>query len=114
MVIIVNNPGGLCHRIEIWHFIKTGKTNDIGADEVMEEMLMKRWAKLESRTGSLLTGRAADTVLSKTTHKITIRYNPDINYSCWIMYAGRRFDIDYINDPHLNKRYLELFVQEVV
>lgn len=56
----------------------------------------------------------ADTMLSKTTHKITIRYNPDIDYSCWIMYAGRRFDIDYINDPHLDKRYLELFVQEVI
>lgn len=113
MVIIVNNPGGLCHRIEIWHFIKTGKTNDIGADEVMEEILMKRWAKLESRTGSLLTGRAAETRLSKTTHKFTVRYTKAITPDCWIIYDGRRFTIDYINDPDFSRRYLEIFVQEV-
>ena len=53
-------------------------------------------------------------MLSKTTHKVTIRYNSAVTYGCWIIYQGRRFDIDYISDPGFDKRYLELFVQEVV
>ena len=108
------NTGRLNRRIAFYRNESTGELNELGADMVKETSFYECWACIEPRTGSLLSGRAADTMLSKTTHKITIRYNPDINYSCWIMYAGRRFDIDYINDPHLNKRYLELFVQEVV
>ena len=108
------NPGKLNHRIAIWHNAPMGGQNELGADEMAEQELCTCWARLEPRTGSLLSGRTADTMLSKTTHKVTIRYNSAVTYGCWIIYQGRRFDIDYISDPGFDKRYLELFVQEVV
>lgn len=107
------NPGKLSHKIEVWHYRKTGESNELGADEIQEELLLTRWAKLESRTGSLLTGRVADTRLSKTTHKFTVRYTNAIKPDCWILYDNRRFTIDYINDPDFSKHWLEIFVQEV-
>ena len=108
------NTGKLNRKITFFRHEATNNMTELGADEMAERSFYSCWASIEPRTGSLLSGRAADTMLSKTTHKITIRYNPDIDYSCWIMYAGRRFDIDYISDPHFDKRYLELFVQEVI
>lgn len=108
------NTGKLNRKIIFFHNEKTGELNELGAEQEVERGFYECWASIEPRTGSLLSGRTADTMLSKTTHKITIRYREDIDYSCWIVYAGRRFDIDYVNDPYLDKRYLELFVQEVV
>lgn len=108
------NIGKLSKRIEVWHSKPSGNANTLSADELVDEILFTKWAKLESRTGSLLTGRAAETMLSKTTHKFTVRYTDAIHYDCWIIYQGRRFDIDYVNDPDFSKRYLEIFVQEVV
>jgi len=110
----VNNPGQMRHRIEIWHTVASEERNELGADGVKEALLMRRWAKMESRTGSLLTGRAADTMLSKTTHKFTVRYTKEITPACWILYDGRRFNIDYVNDPDFTKQWLEIFVQEVI
>ena len=107
------NPGKLNKRIAFWHNVPTGGQNELGADEMADKELCTCWARLEPRTGSLLSGRTADTILSKTTHKVTIRYNSKITYGCWIIYQGRRFDIDYISDPDFDKRYMELFVQEV-
>lgn len=114
MVIIVINPGDLKHKITIWQKGPTGETTELGADKIEDNAFYTCWAKLESRTGSLLTGRAADTKLSKTTHKFTIRYTNKIAPDCWIIYDGRRFDIDYINDPDFSKHWLEIFVQEVI
>lgn len=108
------NPGKLNHRITIYHNVPTGGKTALGAEEVSEQVLCTCWARLEQRYGTLLTPRTADTMLSKTTHKITIRYNAAVTYGCWIIYQGRRFDIDYISDPDFSNRYLELFTQEVV
>lgn len=107
------NPGKLTHRIQFYRNEMTGETNELGADDIHEQMFYECWARIEPRTGSLLSGRTADTMLSKTTHKITIRYNQEITYGAWIVYDGHRFDIDYISDAYFDKRYLEIFVQEV-
>lgn len=108
------NPGELDKRIIFFRNAENGETNELGANETKEEKIYECWAKLESRTGSLLTGRAADTKLSKTTHKFTIRYTKKIPPDCWIVYDNRRFDIDYINDPDFKKEKLEIFVQEII
>ena len=108
------NPGKLNRRIWFYWNERTGEQTELGADEMAERMFYECWARIEPRTGSLLTGRAADTMLSKTTHKITVRYDARISYGCWIIYNGHRFEIDYISDAYFDKRYLELYVQEVV
>lgn len=109
------NIGKLNNKIAIWgNIAQESQYDELGNDLVSEQQLFTVWANIESRTGSLLSGRTADTLLSKTTHKIIIRYNKSIKPEHWIMYDGRRFDIDYISDPDFSKRYLEVFVQEVV
>ena len=76
---------------------------------------------MQPRTGSLVSGRPADTMLSKTTHVITIRAEAvkDITVDCYITWkdaAGisHRFDIDYILPPVRTKPTTSIYVQEVI
>ncbi len=116
------NPGKLDKRVEIWG--KTPVENIAGEPEIDElgtqiyddTMLAEVWAQVSPRTGSLLAGRSADTILSKVTHKIIIRYSafPALSVANWIMYQGHRFNIDYVLNPDFRNEYLEIFVNEQV
>ncbi len=71
------------------------------------------FAKIESRVGSLLTGRSADTVVSKTTSKISWPYYnfPKlIAAEHYIMVENRRFNIDYTLDDGFMHEELQFFV----
>ena len=63
------------------------------------------------QTGSLLSGRTADTTLSRTTHKIVMRYCKDITPDMWFVYDGIRYNILYIMDPYLDHERLEIFCE---
>ena len=63
------------------------------------------------QTGSLLTGRPAETQLSRTTHKIIIRYRKDVTPDMWMEIQGQRYTILYILDPYLRHETLELFCE---
>lgn len=108
------NAGDLKHYVEVWHRSHSGNVNDLGADTVVDEIKLKAWMKLETRTGSLLTGRTAESKLSKTTHKFLARFNRDITPDCWIMFDGHRYDIDYVSDPNFDRQWMEIFCQEVM
>ena len=69
------------------------------------------WCGVTPQTGSLLTGRPAETVLSRTTHKVTIRYRPGITADMWLEIGGEPYDILYILDPYLRHETLELFCE---
>lgn len=105
--------GKLNKFVEIWKKVKTGEIDAVGGDETVDTLLFKRWANMEPRTGSLLMGRAQNTMLSKTTHKIIMRYSEEVTPGCWIVYNGHRFDIDYIL-PDFKKEWLEIYAQEVI
>ena len=72
----MNNPGKLDKRIEIWGKVAAedsagqSETDELGTQVYDDTMLAEVWAQVSPRTGSLLTGRPADTILSKVTHKI--------------------------------------------
>ena len=58
----------------------------LGTDGQKPELLKTVWANVQPRTGSLLSGREAGTVLSKTTHVIKVR-RKSLNltyYACFI------------------------------
>lgn len=102
--------GEMRHRIEVWRdAVVPGQTNGLGADLVKPKNIGTFWAKVESRTGSLLKGRTADTVLTDTTHVVTLRYTDKIQPDCWIVFQGMRFDIDYVSDPDFTRTWLEVF-----
>lgn len=112
------NAGQLDERIEFWHFKVT--KNKLGEDQPEEAVLKKAWAKVEPRTGSLLTGRPADTMLSKTTHTVTVRREAlsGITPGCWIIWTDlmgtkHRLDIDYILPPVRTSQFTTIYAQEV-
>lgn len=107
------NPGILKNKIEIWG-------NQTVDNELMEEsynpvVLKTCWAEIIPKTGTLLN-RQADTIVSKTTHVIKIRYNsyPNLKPDNWIIYKEHKFDIDYILNPYFKNVTLEIFVHEVI
>lgn len=101
--------GKLRHRIVVYQMQKTGHWGDFSEDERKDTKVGTFWANVESRTGSLLKGRTADTVLSETTHIITMRYTKKLTPDCYIMFKGKRFNIDYISDPDFTGQFLEVF-----
>lgn len=113
------NAGQLDERIEFWKFETT--KNELGEDQPQAVSVKKAWAKVEPRTGSLLTGRPADTMLSKTTHVVTVRSETlmGVTYGCWINWTDmtgnvHRLDIDYILPPVRTNRFATIYVQEVL
>ncbi len=113
------NAGTLDERIEFW--TTEIAENELGEDQPEEIMLKRVWAKVEPRTGSLLTGRPADTMLSKTTHSITVRNEilTDITTGCWIIWkdaigACHKLTIDYILPPVRTSRYTTIYAQEKI
>lgn len=107
--------GQLRHRVTVKKKAVVPEQFDaLGNDLVQDVVVGTYWAHIESRTGSLLKGRTAGTILTNTTHVITMRYHQGVDHACWIEYQGRKFDIDYVNDPDFTKTWLEVFVTEVV
>lgn len=106
-------------RIKVY-FMKEFVNEKLGTTEQSPELLKTVWANVQPRTGSILNGREAGTMLSKTTHAVTIRTNKirGITDSCWIEWTDsdggqHRFDIDYILPPNKNI-FSTIYCTEVV
>lgn len=113
------NAGQLDERIEIK--AKKIVENELGEEQPEEITLKKIWAKIEPRTGSLLTGRPADTLLSKTTHVITVRSEvlSEVTIDCWIVWndaigKSHKLSIDYILPPIRTSPYTTIYAREEV
>ena len=98
-------------RVEIWHSVRSSAKDALGQYPIVDTKYIDTFAAIIPQTGSLLTGRAADTTLSRTTHKIKLRYRNDITPDMWVMADGVRYDILYILDPNLDHERLELFCE---
>lgn len=113
------NAGQLDERVEFWKF--DTEENKLGQDQPVERLVKKAWAKVEPKTGSLLTGRPADTILSKTTHTVTVRGETTVGITpgCWILWTDcfgtkHRLDINYILPPVRTERFTTIYAQEVI
>lgn len=113
------NVGELDSRISVYCLKQ--KENELNEEEPAPALLKTVWAKVEPRTGSLLSGRPAETMLSKTTHAITVRSEAlqGITPDCYILWTDRigqkhRFDIDYILPPTRRQTFSKIYVQEVI
>lgn len=93
--------------------LQEGEENEIG--EVTHEYVPVKelFARIEARIGSLLVGRQADTVVSKTTHKISY---PLLNYpelsakKHRIVWNNKIYSIDYILDDDELDEEMQAFV----
>ena len=98
-------------RVAIYHSVRSTTKDALGQYPIVNTLYIETYAAIIPQTGSLLTGRAADTTLSRTTHKIKLRYRNDITPDMWVVADGVRYDILYILDPNLDHERLELFCE---
>lgn len=101
----------LQHIAELWHNVESSEMDELGQYPIVPTLIGNVYCAVVPQTGSLLSGRMADTTLSRTTHKIVIRYRADIKPDMWLVIEGQRYDILYILDPYLNKERLEIFCE---
>ncbi len=110
--------GNLNKKILIYKKSESVETNEIGQPIEIKSVIGQPYAEIIPKTGSLLAGRAGDTVLSNTTHMIRIRYNKKYeflhNSKNWVEYQDHRFEINYILNPYFKNETLEIFVSEVI
>lgn len=104
----------LNHRVEVWHSVKATERDRLGQYPMEDKLYTTVYASVIPQTGSLLTGRTAETTLTRTTHKIIMRYRDDIRPDMWVTVDGVRYDILYIMDPNLDHERLEIFVEVVL
>lgn len=114
----MTNRGKYRTPIEIWEYYESENETDELGEKVRSTRKVKGFnARLETRIGSLLSGnRAADTVVEKTTSKITYPY---FNYpelipkANFIKIGNTRYEIDYTLDEGLRHIELQVFVHEI-
>lgn len=104
----------LKNRLEVWGVATATEKNRLGQYPKEEKKLFDVWGAILPMTGGLLSGRQAETTLTRTTHKIVIRYNDKIKSSNWFVYNGVRYDILYIMDSYLNHERMECFCEVVL
>lgn len=104
----------LKNRLEVWA-IKTAKEkNKLGQYPKQEKKQFEVYGAILPQTGGLLNNRPADTVLTRTTHKIVCRYTKNITSANWFVYKGTRYNILYILDPYMNNERLECYCEVVI
>lgn len=105
--------GKLRQHVELWGNTKV--ENELLETSVMPSKIRKVWCEIIPQTGTMQRAQA-DTILSKCTHKIKMRYGSgkDIQEDMWLMYRGQRFDIKYMLNPYFKDEILEIFCEEVI
>lgn len=104
----------LKNRLEVWRNTTSDTKNRLGQFAKIDVKVMSVYGAILPQTGGLLNNRPADTLLTRVTHKIVVRYTDKIKSSDWILYKGHRYDIIYILDPYMNNERLELYCEEIV
>lgn len=102
------------NRLEVWGQATSETKNRLGQYPKEDKKLFEVWGAVLPQTGGLLSGRQAETTLSRTTHKIIVRYTDKITSANWFIYDGVRYDILYIMDPYLNSERLECYCEVVI
>lgn len=90
---------------------RSSEKDRLGQYPIEEKTVCEVPCGVVPQTGSMLSGRQAETILTRTTHKVIIRYRDDIREEMWLMIEGVRYDILYILDPYLRHEQLEIFCE---
>jgi len=108
------NSGNYRHYVEVLEKKETDKIDRSG-QEVLENVVVGDFfADFENKTGNMLYGRAGDSKLAKTTHKISYRYLnfPNLTEEHLLRINGQIYKIEYIDNlDNLNDK-MEVFLQK--
>lgn len=111
---MINLSGRLNKKIELWHRVSDDSRNEIGTKNYTDKKYLDIWAHIQPQTAKQINGAFAETKLQETTHKITVRYRPDITHDMWFKYRNERYDILYILNAGFSDEYLEIYCSVVV
>ena len=110
------NRGDLKYLFELHEYYITDEVDELGEKIRKTKKITEAFAKIESRIGSLLSGnRPADTVLQKTTMKLTTVLDnlPEIlPRTHFLIINNKRYEIDYTLDN--NTGFIEIFCHEKI
>lgn len=93
--------------------LQEGEENELGEKSHEYVPVKQTFARIESRIGSLIAGRQADTVVSKTTHKISYPFLnfPEISaHRHRIEHNNKQYNIDYVLDDDDLDEEMQVFV----
>lgn len=107
------NTGDLRNRVSV--HANVPYENEIGELDYRFEELFTLWANVVPQTGKLQR-QQADTILTKVTHKIVVRYTAGrrITKDMQIHFRGHRYEVLYVLNPYFRDETLEVFCQELM
>lgn len=111
------NSGKYIHPIEIWRDEPGTEEDELGNKKSVPTKVGNTFAEFKSLVGSLLIGRAAETVVSKSTCKFCWPYFnfpeviPGVHY---IKYRGKSFNIDLSLNNDFKNEELQVFCNELI
>jgi len=110
------NRGKYRHLVEIWQDIEGSETDELGNKILVPTKVGETLASTKSLVGSLIAGRPAGTKFEKTTCKFCWPY---FNFPVviagvhYLMFRGKRFNIDYSLNDEFKDEELQVFCSEI-
>ncbi len=102
------DPGRLNHRVQLQSIVET--SDGCGGVNVSWTPVADVWANIQPhRTRS---EQLAQQQFETLTHKITIRFRPDVKSGWRVQFGPRLFAITTLHDPDERGRYLSCLVEE--
>ena len=89
----------LNRRAEIKVMGKSYEKDALGQYPIVEQTVAEVWCGVTPQ------------ILTRTTHKVTIRWRDDLRPEMWLMIDGVRYDILYVLDPYVRHEVLEIFCE---
>lgn len=104
-----NRP--LNHRVELWREVEDGRDR-YGETIFKPELVAKLWALVVPDRGKEYRDNLQ--IYQAQSYKVTIRYRKDIDPTYWLMFRGKRLDIEATPDMQSRTMYIELTCTERV
>lgn len=98
--------------VDIYIDEESDQVDEAGDKITVPKKLATVFARVEDRTGGLLTGRSANSILSTVTHKFSWHYYnfPEvIPRKHYLMFENKQYNIDYADDFELRHEELQVF-----
>ena len=101
------NPGTLNKKIQIVQYKETSYDKDGFPAQPEKVVIRECFAKVTNTTGR--ENIKANSEFSEVKKRFLIRFAPaQINTDMVIVYDGKEYDIEYINDYYDNHQYMEI------
>jgi SPP1 family predicted phage head-tail adaptor len=102
------NPGELDKKIKIVQLVNGERDKDGFSAEKVEKTIRSCYAKVTNTSGTELVKANSD--FSEVKKRFLVRYSPEkIEADMYVRYAGKFYDITYVNTYGDQKEYTEIW-----